>query len=437
MKNIKSHFTFLKAERSGILCIIFLIFIVQGIYFYTNPTKTPKLFADAAVAVYQEQVDSLKLLAIEQRKPRIFPFNPNFISDYKGFTLGMSTKEIDRLHEFRTTNKYVNSAKEFQTVTKVSDSLLSVIQPYFKFPEWVTNKKKRKQKYIPYKYKNKSAVITEKINLNKATIEELRKVYGIGEKLSARIIKYKTMLGGFVTESQLDDVYGLKPEVIQKVWKRFYIGKITISKIDLNKATIEELRKVYGIGEKLSARIVKYRTKIDGFVTESQLEDVYGLKPEVIQKVWKRFYLDKSNTYEKSDEVAQKKTDLNKATIEELRKVYGIGEKLSARIVKYRTKIDGFVNESQLDDVYGLKPEVIQNVWKRFYLEKPIITKVNINTCTLEELLKIPYINYELADEIINQRTLREGFKTFDDLTKIPNFPTKKIDIIGLYLLIQ
>ena len=360
MKNIKSHFTFLKAERSGILCIIFLIFIVQGIYFYTNPTKTPQLFADAAVTKYQQHIDSLKVLAIEQRKPKIFPFNPNFISDYKGFNLGMSNEEIDRLHKFRATNKYVNSAKEFQTVTNVSDSLLSVLQPYFKFPEWVKNKKKKRQSYKSYAFKGKDEVILEKIDLNKATIEELRKVYGIGEKLSARIIKYKTMLGGFTTKSQLDKVYGLKPEVIQKVWKRFYIGEVTISKIDLNKATIKELRKVYGIGEKLSARIVKYRTKIGGFASESQLEDVYGLKPEVIQKVW-----------------------------------------------------------------------------KRFYLEKAIITKVNINTCSLEELLKIPHINYELADEIINERILREGFKTFEELTKIRNFPTKKIDIIELYLLIQ
>jgi len=80
---------------------------------------------------------------------------------------------------------------------------------------------------------------------------------------------------------------------------------------------------------------------------------------------------------------------------------------------------------------------VIQKVWKRFYIKKPIITKVNINTCSLEELLKIPYINYELADEIINERILREGFKTFEELAKIRNFPTKKIDIIELYLLIQ
>jgi hypothetical protein len=46
----------------------------------------------------------------------------------------MSVQEID-LMEYRKGNKYVNSPKEFQAVTQVSDSLLNV-SPYFKFPDW-------------------------------------------------------------------------------------------------------------------------------------------------------------------------------------------------------------------------------------------------------------------------------------------------------------
>lgn len=52
----------------------------------------------------------------------------------------MSTQEIDRLLAFRKENKYVNSAEEFQQVTKVSDSLLKIISPFFKFPDWIQKK---------------------------------------------------------------------------------------------------------------------------------------------------------------------------------------------------------------------------------------------------------------------------------------------------------
>lgn len=62
--------------------------------------------------------------------------------------LGMSLVEIDKLHRFRESDKWVNSKADFKKVTGVSDSLLAEISPYFKFPEWVTNPKPKKL-YFP------------------------------------------------------------------------------------------------------------------------------------------------------------------------------------------------------------------------------------------------------------------------------------------------
>ena len=83
-------------------------------------------------------MDSLIAQQRQNSAPKIYPFNPNYITDYKGYTLGMSAEEINRLHAYRAKNKWVNSSKEFQRITKVSDSLLKQIAPYFKFPDWVT-----------------------------------------------------------------------------------------------------------------------------------------------------------------------------------------------------------------------------------------------------------------------------------------------------------
>jgi len=49
-------------------------------------------------------------------------------------------------------------------------------------------------------------------------------------------------------------------------------------------------------------------------------------------------------------------------------------------------------------------------------------------------LVTIQHIDYELAYEIIEQRTLREGYKSIDELTKVKGFPIDKIEIIKLYL---
>lgn len=132
---VKSFLTYSKSQRIGILLFFGIILLVQGFYFFYDFTS--KQFIDQEQfnwLALQNKVDSLKFDS-NNFKPTIYPFNPNFITDFKGYQLGMSVSEIDRLLAFRKQNKFVNSAEEFQAVTKVSDSLLKVISPYFKFPD--------------------------------------------------------------------------------------------------------------------------------------------------------------------------------------------------------------------------------------------------------------------------------------------------------------
>ena len=48
----------------------------------------------------------MKIAKAERRST----FNPNYISDYKGYELGMSLAELDRLHKFRASGNYIYSA---------------------------------------------------------------------------------------------------------------------------------------------------------------------------------------------------------------------------------------------------------------------------------------------------------------------------------------
>ena len=140
-KTILSHFKFSRSQRSGIFLLFGIIIILQLVYFFVDFSSMSNDSPEKEKWLsLQSEIDSMK-----QEKlnfvPKIYPFNPNFITDYKGYKLGMSVQEIDRLLAFRKENKFVNSAKDFQNVTKVSDSLLDEISPFFKFPDWVNNKK--------------------------------------------------------------------------------------------------------------------------------------------------------------------------------------------------------------------------------------------------------------------------------------------------------
>ena len=141
LKTIKSFFKFSREQRTGVFLLFTIIIIFQLVYFFVDFSSFSKESPEKENWLsLQSQIDSLKQEKLDY-VPKIYPFNPNFITDYKGYKLGMSVPEIDRLLAFRKQNKYVNSAKEFQAVTKVSDSLLNAISPYFKFPDWVNNKK--------------------------------------------------------------------------------------------------------------------------------------------------------------------------------------------------------------------------------------------------------------------------------------------------------
>jgi DNA uptake protein ComE-like DNA-binding protein len=230
----------------------------------------------------QAKIDLLKQEALLKDSVKIYPFNPNFITDYKGYTLGMSIEEIDRLHTFRAKNKYVNSSKEFQKVTQVSDSLLSIISFYFKFPEWTKIGRK------PFLAKNRHSIsdITqakrgrkkaEIKDLNLVSAEELKAINGIGEKLSARIIKFRDRLGGFLVDEQLYDVYGLEPEVVERALKKFKVlNPPKIEKININAASVEMLTKLIYLQKNVAINIVSYRDSkgsIDSFAELSNIEN--------------------------------------------------------------------------------------------------------------------------------------------------------------------
>ena len=127
--------------------------------------------------------------------------------------------------------------------------------------------------------------------------------------------------------------------------------------------------------------------------------------------------------------------DLNSASAEDLMEVYGIGETLSERIVKFRDRLGGFLVNDQLYDVYGLKPEVAEKALLKFQvMEVPSLNKININKVGIEELSQLIYINRSLASNIIEYRDENGSFASFQELSYIDKFPTEKLDRIALYL---
>lgn len=111
--------------------------------------------------------------------------------------------------------------------------------------------------------------------------------------------------------------------------------------------------------------------------------------------------------------------DINQADAETFKKLKGIGQVLSQRIVNYRSKLGGFYSTSQIREVYGIEDSLFQSIEKYLILKSPNFQKININTSDQIELEQHPYISKLLAKQIYNYRTKVKTFESIEEIKKI------------------
>lgn len=215
--------------------------------------------------------------AIEEQKKasasqKIYPFNPNFISDNKGYYLSLSVDQIDRLHQYRSQGKWFNSAKEFQQVTGVSEIWMNQYAPYFKFPAFKRTFESNKEHLIPQ-------------DLNLVSADDLKRINGIGEVLSKRIVKYRQRLKGYTSLDQLDEVYGLDSDILRILKQRFSIQtKPVITKLDMNFVNLPTLNKVPYLTKSEAKKIIITRTKY-GKINWDHLKGIKGFDSLKIKRL--------------------------------------------------------------------------------------------------------------------------------------------------------
>lgn len=283
MNIFKSHFSYNKRQRNGIFFLLLIIVLLQIVFFFVDfSSKDINTISQNEIALFQKEMDSLKMVELENSKPKKFPFNPNYITDFKGYQLGMSVDEIDRLLKFRAKGNFVNSKEEFQNITKVNDSLLDLISPNFKFPDWVTSKN-RKPKNIS-KNQKKHPVEIKDLNFIKAN--DLIFIKGVGEKTANRILNYRDKLQGFSADSQLYEVYYLDKEIADEILKHFKVIKVpTIKKININEATFKEVLSIVYLDYELTKKIFNYRDEVAEIQSIEELKKIDGFPIEKFERI--------------------------------------------------------------------------------------------------------------------------------------------------------
>jgi competence protein ComEA len=124
------------------------------------------------------------------------------------------------------------------------------------------------------------------IDINTADTSALIALPGIGSKLSQRIIMFRDKLGGFYKIEQVAETFGLPDSTFQKIKTRLVLINSSVRQININTATVEELKSHPYLRYAIANAIIQYRNQHGNFSSPDDLKKVVAVTEEVFAKVF-------------------------------------------------------------------------------------------------------------------------------------------------------
>lgn len=238
-----------------------------------------------------------------------------------------------------------------------------------------------------------------------------------------------------------DQTGGHRDESVPDTLQRF--------RFDPNKVSLADMAAL-GFPAGLSARIANYREKGGRFRVKSDVLKIYGMDPAFYEALYPFIDLPEKQAFAEEKKTANRETyfkkdekkptafspiNLNDADTAALKRIYGVGEKRSLRIVRYRELLGGFVSLAQLAEIYGLDSAVIKKLSEHTFVAPDFVPrKININGLPEKALATHPYLSVPAARAIVAYRFQHGDFKSLQDLRKIPMLDDQTIQKINPYL---
>ena len=302
----KDFFYFTKGQRIGILILFTLIVLVivanfvlplyfpenheNGKAFLTeveNFKKSLKSRDSLRQTEWQKQneerqrVFDEKYAHYETKKnplKEIYPlsvFDPNAI-DSAGFVkLGLKPFIASNILKYRSKGGRFRTKEDFSKVYGIQQEKFKELEPYISIAELKIEKQALNST-------QKSDIIVE---LNSADTTLLMQVKGIGRGYAKGIVRFRNATGGFVSIDQLMEIYGMRPENLEKIKPFCKVDLSLVRKINVNTATAEKLDAHPYINFYQAKAVYELRRKKGKLISINDIKSLSEFTPSDIEKI--------------------------------------------------------------------------------------------------------------------------------------------------------
>jgi competence protein ComEA len=227
-------FGYSRRERRSTFILFIILLVVIGTRYLIPPKDIEIKDLTGLLSSFDSGQDST--LIIKTDTSILFNFNPNSASYDTLIMLGLSEENARTLINYRKKGGRFHQPSDIKKIYGIEEPTSSRLMPLIKIKKY-TGKTGYLEVDLSEQKENK------RINLNKSDSATLERLPGLGPVLSSRIIKYRKLLGGYVSAEQLREVYGLHEETYNLLIGRVFADSSDIIGININDAGFVELSK--------------------------------------------------------------------------------------------------------------------------------------------------------------------------------------------------
>lgn len=306
-KSRPHHLFFTKKERIGITMLVFIIVVyVLAPYIYNllykpqppNHSQFEKEIAQLNVqedssSGYAKRNDAYDRVHYQPSaknnygkagRDELFYFDPNTLSVDGWIRLGIRGKTAQTIHKYVSKGGKFYMPEDIGKIWGLHPDEVQRLLPYVRIEQKPLAGYNKYPATEPYKTDTKTKYSIANVEINTADTTAFIALPGIGSKLAARIIAFREKLGGFYKIEQVAETYGLPDSAFQKIKSKLVTGSSNVKKININTATVDELKAHPYLRYNLANAIVQYRLQHGNFAAVSDVKKIMLFTDDVYNK---------------------------------------------------------------------------------------------------------------------------------------------------------